>query len=86
VLLMAAVSYTILQATIISTEGPDSMLAGAVGKDRKGKLSLMLYLIAIPTALFRPWIAGTLYAIVAVIWLVPDRRIERAQAERAPRD
>jgi len=86
VLVMAAVSYTILQRVIIRTEGSDSILAAAVGNDLKGKLSILLYLIAVPLALVRPWIAGTLYAVVAAIWLVPDRRIERVQAERAQRD
>ena len=79
VLLMAAVAYIILQAAIIATEGRRSVLAAAIGGDMKGKLSIGLYLVAIPTALRWPWIAGVLYATVAATWLVPDRRIERAQ-------
>jgi uncharacterized membrane protein len=82
VLLLAALAYTILQRTIIATEGGDSVLAAAVGRDRKGKLSLALYAIAIPAALAQPWVAGALYAGVAVLWLVPDRRIERVAVVR----
>jgi uncharacterized membrane protein len=74
---LAPLAYTVLQRTIIATEGRDSLLAAAVGSDRKGKLSIMLYAIAIPAALVQPWVAGALYAGVAVLWLVPDRRIER---------
>jgi len=77
VLLLAAAAYTLLQHSIISIEGRDSLLAAAVGRDRKGRLSLVLYVIAIPAALFWPWIAGALYTGVAILWLVPDRRIER---------
>ena len=77
VLLMAAIAYYILQGRIIKLEGPDSMLAKAVGSDWKGKISPLLYLAAIPLAFFEEWIAQALYVLVAVIWLVPDRRIER---------
>jgi uncharacterized membrane protein len=73
----AALSYTILQATIIRHQGPGSKLAAAVGRDRKGKLSLLMYVAAIPLAFVDPVISEVLYAIVAAIWLVPDRRIER---------
>jgi uncharacterized membrane protein len=77
VFIMAAVAYTILQGCIIRLQGPDSKLAIAVGKDLKGRLSLVLYAIAIPLALLRhPWLSATLYAIVAILWLVPDPRIE----------
>jgi uncharacterized membrane protein len=76
VLLMAAIAYTILQNTILAHEGPDSMLARAVGHDWKGKLSLALYITAIPLAFVNSWFADALYATVALIWLVPDRRIE----------
>jgi uncharacterized membrane protein len=77
VFIMAAAAYTLLQSVIIAAQGPGSKLAAAVGKDVKGKLSLALYAAAIPLALFvHPWIAAGLYAIVALIWLVPDRRIE----------
>ena len=82
VLLMAAIAYYILQRTIIAQQGRDSLLAAAVGKDCKGKLSPVLYLAAIPLAFVSPWIASGLYVFVALIWLIPDRRIERALAER----
>jgi len=80
VLLMAAISYWILQRTIIAEHGDTSMLATAVGHDVKGKLSQLCYVIAIPTAFFHEWISGGLYVLVALIWLVPDRRIERVLA------
>lgn len=80
VLLMAAVAYWILQQAIIARHGRESLLAKAVGRDFKGKLSPVLYVIAIFAAFFVPWVAGTLYVLVAALWLVPDRRIERALA------
>jgi uncharacterized membrane protein len=76
VLLLAAVSYTILQTLIIVHQGKHSTLAEAVGKDRKGKLSMVLYVIAIPMAFVNQWISDAIYVLVALIWLVPDRRIE----------
>jgi len=76
VLLLSAIAYTILQTTIIRLEGPHSRLARAVQRDWKGKLSMLLYAIAIPTAFFSPLPASALYVVVALIWLVPDRRIE----------
>ncbi len=76
VLLCAAVSYQILQQQLIAYNGRDSRLASAVGADFKGKLSLILYLAAIVLAFLRPWMAITLYVAVALLWLVPDRRIE----------
>jgi uncharacterized membrane protein len=82
VLLMAAVAYWILQQTIIARHGGESLLAKAVGRDLKGKLSPVLYVIAIIAAFIAPWVAGALYVLVAVLWLVPDRRIERALAAR----
>jgi uncharacterized membrane protein len=82
VLLMAAVAYYILQRTIMAQQGRDSILAAAVGKDRKGKFSPVIYLTAIPLAFVSPWIADGLYAFVAFLWLVPDRRIERVLADR----
>jgi uncharacterized membrane protein len=82
VLLMAAVAYMILQRAIIARHGRESLLAKAVGSDLKGKLSPVLYVIAIFTAFFAPWVAGTLYILVAALWLVPDRRIERVLAGR----
>ncbi len=78
VLLMAAIAYLILQRSIIARQGPDSLLAAAVGKDWKGKLSPLLYVVAILLAFVSPWISTLLYLSVALIWLVPDRRIERA--------
>jgi uncharacterized membrane protein len=77
VFIMAAFAYTILQGCIIRSQGPDSKLAIAVGKDLKGKLSLVLYAAAIPLALLaHPWFAAAIYAFVALVWLVPDPRIE----------
>ena len=76
VLLCAAVSYQILQQQLIAYNGRDSRLATAVGHDFKGKLSLILYLAAIVLAFVRPWMAITLYVAVALVWLVPDTRIE----------
>jgi uncharacterized membrane protein len=77
-LLLAAIAYVILQTAIIAEEGPDSRLRAALGRDLKGKVSLLLYLAAIPLALLSPWIALFVYVLVALIWLVPDRRIESA--------
>jgi uncharacterized membrane protein len=76
VLACAAVSYNILQRQIIAVNGRDSRLALAMGDDLKGKLSIVLYLSAIALAFVRPWIAMVLYVTVALIWLVPDKRIE----------
>lgn len=78
VLLMAAIAYYILQRAIIVQQGPGSLLAAAVGNDRKGKLSQLCYFAAIPLAFVSPWISNGLYVFVALIWLIPDRRIERA--------
>jgi uncharacterized membrane protein len=77
VLLMAAIAYYILQSRIIQAEGQQSVLALAVGSDWKGKISPVLYLIAIPLAFVHQAIAQVIYVAVAVIWLVPDKRIER---------
>jgi uncharacterized membrane protein len=82
ILLMAAVAYWILQQAIIARHGRESLLAKAVGRDLKGKLSPVLYVIAIFAAFFVPWVAGALYVLVAALWLVPDRRIERVLAGR----
>jgi len=83
VLFMAATAYLILQNTIIAREGAGSVLKKAVGKDRKGKLSAILYVLAIISTVWNAWIAQTIYVLVAIIWLVPDRRIEHVlrQAE-----
>ncbi len=75
-LLAAALSYTMLQVTILRLHGPESRIAQAIGSDTKGKLSLLLYVLAVPLAFVHPGIAGAIYVIVALIWLVPDRRIE----------
>jgi uncharacterized membrane protein len=76
VLLMAAVAYTILQREIVVHHGRDSLLADAVGDDRKGRISLLGYLVAIPAAFVEQWISDAIYIGVALLWLVPDRRIE----------
>jgi uncharacterized membrane protein len=82
VLLMAAIAYYILQRAIIAKQGPQSLLAAAIGSDWKGKLSPVLYLVAIPLAFVSPWISSSIYTAVALIWLIPDRRIERILSER----
>ena len=76
VLLCAAVSYHILQRQIIAANGPQSRLAVATGSDLKGKLSIVLYAAAIALAFVQPWISIALYVAVALMWLLPDRRIE----------
>ncbi len=76
VMLMAAIAWTILQAAIIRHEGPNSKLKEAVGPDLKGKISAALYVAAIPLAFVHELIADALYVAVALMWLVPDRRIE----------
>ncbi|MGE5491541.1 MAG: TMEM175 family protein [Actinomycetota bacterium] len=76
VLLMAAVAYWLLQGTIIASQGQDSLLKHAIGNDFKGKSSMLFYLGAIPLAFASPWISGTIYVLVAAMWLIPDRRIE----------
>ncbi len=78
VLLMSAVSYTILMLTIIAGEGRDSRLARAMGRDYKGKISMALYAVAIPLAFVHEMIADAIYVAVAMIWFIPDRRIETA--------
>ena len=77
VMLLAAIAYNVLQSIIIAAQGPGSKLAASIGRDLKGKLSPVLYAIAIAAAFVRPWISGCLYVIVALLWLVPDRRIAR---------
>jgi uncharacterized membrane protein len=87
VLLLAAIAYNILQGVIIAARGCDSQLAAAIGRDLKGKLSPVLYALAIAATFLRPWIAGGIYVLVALMWLVPDRRIARAlEAMETPRD
>jgi uncharacterized membrane protein len=82
VLLMAAVAYYILERVIIAKEGRSSLLARAIGKDWKGKLSTVLYFVAIPLAFVSSWIAGGIYVFVALLWLIPDPRIERKLEKR----
>ena len=77
VLLLAAIAYFILTRVLLLIHDADSKLAIALGADFKGKISMVIYLLAIPLAFVRPWIACGLYILVAVTWLVPDRRIER---------
>ena len=79
-LLMAAIAYYILQSAIIAHQGPSSILATALGRDWKGKLSPLIYISGILLAFVSPWISGGLYAFAAAMWLVPDRRISRALA------
>jgi uncharacterized membrane protein len=86
VLLVAAIAYWILQRAIIAEQGTTSLLATAVGGDLKGKISPVLYAVAIPCAFYNPWISGGLYALVALIWLIPDRRIERMLTEQRGRE
>ncbi len=81
VLLMAAAAYWTLQGAIIAQQGRESILASAVGRDWKGKASLVIYLAAIPLAFLSPLISNGLYVLVAAMWFIPDRRIERALAK-----
>jgi uncharacterized membrane protein len=82
VMLLAAIAYYILQSVIVAQQGPGSRLAASIGRDIKGKLSPALYAVAIAASFFRPWVAGGIYVFVALMWLVPDRRIERVVDER----
>ena len=84
VLLMAAIAYLILQRLILRSEGPRSLLAVALGSDFKGKISLSLYAVAIAAAFLHPVISVLLYLVGALMWLIPDRRIERALAHAEP--
>jgi uncharacterized membrane protein len=77
ILLLAALAYLILTRTLISLHGRDSLLATALGRDFKGKVSAVIYAVAIPLAFMNSWFACALYVLVAVIWLIPDRRIEK---------
>jgi uncharacterized membrane protein len=80
--LLAGVAYFVLTRVLISSHGKESPLAVAVGRDRKGKVSVLVYAVAIPVSFADPRVACALYALVAVLWLVPDRRIETALGER----
>jgi uncharacterized membrane protein len=77
VLLGAAIAYFILTKALIALHGPDSAIATALGDDFKGRISVVFYVVAIPLAFVRSWLACALYGLVAIMWLVPDRRIER---------
>jgi uncharacterized membrane protein len=81
VLLLAAIAYYILQSLIIAGEGQHSKLAASLGRDLKGKLSPVIYGAGILVSFFQPWIAGALYTLVALVWLIPDPRIERVVKE-----
>ena len=83
VLLSAAIAYFILTRVLISYHGTDSALARALGRDFKGKVSVVFYAAAIPLSFVRPWLACALYVLVAIMWLIPDRRIEHALEEPA---
>ena len=81
VLFMAAIAYYILQKTIIAQQGHESILATAIGSDWKGKLSPLLYLTAIGLSFVNPWFSNGIYVLVALLWLIPDRRIEQELAK-----
>jgi uncharacterized membrane protein len=87
VLVMPAIAYYFLVQAIIRRHGRDSMLAQAIGRDLKGKVTVLLLLAGIVVAFLEPWIAMALYVIVAIVWIVPDRRIENAVAQaRTPQE
>ena len=77
VLLFAAIAYFILVRALLARHGPKSVLANALGRDFKGKISMVIYLVAVPLAFVKWWLACALYVLVSIMWLVPDRRIER---------
>jgi len=83
ILLMPAIAYYLLQKTILRKQGPESLLANALGTDIKGKISPVLYAAAILLAFVNPWISIAIYVMVAVMWLVPDRRIENVLREQS---
>lgn len=81
VLLMAALAYWVLARAIIATDGQNGLLAKAIGRDRKGNLSIVLYALAIPLAFVASWLAIAIYVLVALIWVIPDQRIEKIMPE-----
>ncbi len=83
ILLMAAIAYTILSRVLIKLEGSGSIIARAINSDKKGKLSILLYVLGIALSNVQPWIGFLCYAIVSVIWLVPDSRFERLLVENS---
>jgi len=78
IMLMCAVAYFILQRQIINSQGPDSLLAHAIGNDQKGNISTVLYIIGISCSWVSSWISGAMFVAVALMWLIPDKRIERS--------
>ena len=84
VLFLAAIAYRLLEHTIIRAQGPDSLLRKAVGRNWKGKLSPLIYLAAILATRWTPWISESLYVAAALMWLIPDRRIEKVLPHNAP--
>jgi uncharacterized membrane protein len=82
VLVMPAIAYFLLQKAIMREQGPQSVLARALGSDIKGKISPLFYAVGIALAFIAPWVSIAIYVLVAVIWLIPDRRIERTIRER----
>lgn len=82
VLLMAAIAYLLLQKSIITSQGSESILKKAIGKDYKGKLSAVLYLTAILIAYLSQWVSQSIYVLVALIWLIPDQRIEKVLSQK----
>ena len=83
VLMLAGVAYFILTRALIKLHGQDSTLATSIGRDRKAKISIAIYAVAIPLTFTKPWIAGACYVVGAIMWLIPDRRIERKLAHNA---
>ncbi len=77
VLFMTALAWYILTRTLTSMHGDNAQLEQALGADRKGKISVVLYLVAIAVSFWQPWLAALIYALLAAMWLIPDRRIER---------
>jgi uncharacterized membrane protein len=77
VLMMAGIAYYILAHTLLQLHGKNSTLAKALGKDHKGIISVVIYIIAVPLAFLNSWISLTMYAMVSTMWLIPDRRIEK---------
>src|SRR5260221_3889255 len=83
ILFMAGIAYYVLKTTIITSQGAQSALKAAVGSDTKGKISPLMYAVAIPIAFVSPWVAAAIYVAVALMWLIPDPRIEKHLREQA---
>jgi uncharacterized membrane protein len=86
ILLFASIAYFILTKVLIAHQGAGSILAASIGADRKGAVSVAVYLVAIPVAFVLPWVACACYVMVAVMWFIPDRRIEKTLAQTADSD